>query len=300
VSEIPGEVRRLAEERAQRRAARDFAAADRLRERIAEAGFRVVDRPGGGYDLFPAVAEEPRRVDAAEVASVLDRPSDANWSIHWLHEGWAEDILRGMASFRGAAGDRVVHQVVVEAVAADLPWPREVEVIPLRSDPGFGAARNAGLRRSRGRLVAIVDGSVEADGDVFAPLEEALSDPSVGVAGPVAVVTDDLREFRESPGPEVDAVECYLMALRREVLEGGVGFDPKFRFYRAADIDLSFQLKAMGLRAVRVDVPIRRHEHRSWTGLPADRRGALSKRNLYRFLDRFRGRTDLLVGPGER
>jgi hypothetical protein len=300
VSGIPGEVRRLAEERAQRRAARDFGAADRLRERIAEAGFRVVDRPGGGYDLTPALAEELRRVDAAEVASVLDRPSDADWSIHWLHEGWAEDILRGMASFREAAGDRVVHQVVVEAVAADLPWPREVEVIPLRSDPGFGAARNAGLRRSRGRLVAIVDGSVEADGDVFAPLEEALSDPSVGVAGPVAVVTDDLREFRESPGPEVDAVECYLMALRRDVLEGGVGFDPKFRFYRAADIDLSFQLKAMGLRAVRVDVPIRRHEHRSWTGLPADRRGALSKRNLYRFLDRFRGRTDLLVGPGER
>jgi hypothetical protein len=257
-----------------------------------------VDRPDGGYDLAPAVAEEPRRLDAAEVPSVLDRPSDADWSVHWLHEGWAGDILRGMASFQEAAGARGVHQVVVEAVASDLPWPREVEVIPLSSAPGFGAARNAGLRRSQGRLVAIVDGSVEADGDVFGPLEEALSDPAVGVAGPVAVVTDDLREFRESPGPEVDAVECYLMALRREVLERGVGFDPKFRFYRAADIDLSFQLKAMGLRAVRVDVPIRRHEHRGWTGVPADRREALSKRNLYRFLDRFRGRTDLLVGRG--
>jgi len=298
VSRIPDEVRRLAEERARRRAARDFAAADRLRERIAEAGFRVVDRPTGGYDLAPAAPEEPRRLDAADVPSVLARPPDADWSIHWLHEGWAQDVLRGMASFGAAAGGRAVHQVVVESVAGDVTWQEDVEVIRLSGDPGFGAARNAGLRRSRGRLVAVVDGSVEAEGDVFGPLEEALMDPAVGVAGPVGVVTDDLREFRESSGPEVDAVEGYFMAFRREVLSGDVAFDPKFRFYRAADIDLSFQLKAMGLRAVRVDVPIRRHEHRAWARVPADRRDALSKRNMYRFLDRFRGRTDLLVGPG--
>jgi GT2 family glycosyltransferase len=137
---------------------------------------------------------------------------------------------------------------------------------------------------------------VEAAGDVFGPLEEALSDPAVGVAGPLGVMTDDLREFREAAGPEVDAVEGYLMAFRREALAGGVAFDAKYRFYRAADIDLSFQLKAMGFRAVRVDVPIRRHEHRAWASTPADRRDALSKRNMYRFLDRYRGRTDLLVG----
>jgi glycosyltransferase involved in cell wall biosynthesis len=298
VSRIPDEVRRLAEERARRRAAREFAAADRLRERIAEAGFSVVDRPDGGYDVAPAAPEEPRRLDAAEVPSVLDRPPNADWSVHWLHEGWAQDVLRGMTSFGAAAGGRAVHQVVVESVAGDVTWPEDVEVIRLSGDPGFGAARNAGLRRSRGRLVAVVDGSVEAEGDAFGPLEEALMDPAVGVAGPVGVVTDDLREFRKSPGPEVDAVEGYLMAFRREVLSGGVAFDPKFRFYRAADIDLSFQIKAMGFQAMRVDVPIRRHEHRRWARVPADRRDALSKRNMYRFLDRFRGRTDLLVGPG--
>jgi glycosyltransferase involved in cell wall biosynthesis len=299
VSGIPDEVRRLAEERVSRRAVRDFAAADELRARIAEAGFRVVDRPDGSYELIAGVTQRPPRLDAAEIPSILGRAPDTDWSVHWLHEGWAGDVLRGVASFRAAAEGRRVHQVVVESESADEAWPEDVEVIRLREDPGFGAARNAGLRRSRGRLVAVVDGSVEADGDVFGPLEKALSDPAVGVAGPLGVVTDDLREFREAAGPEVDAVEGYLMAFRREALSGGLAFDPKYRFYRAADIDLSFQLKAMGHRAVRVEVPIRRHEHRAWARVPADRREALSRRNMYRFLDRFRGRTDLLVGRRE-
>jgi hypothetical protein len=296
VSGIPDEVRRLAEERDSRRAARDFAAADELRARISEAGFRVVDRPDGSYELIAGATERPPRLDAADIPSILDRAPETDWSVHWLHEGWAGDILRGVASFRAAAGGRHLHQVVVESVAAEAAWPEDVEVIRLSGDPGFGGARNAGLRRSLGRLVAVVDGSVEAAGDVLGPLEEALSDPAVGVAGPLGVVTDDLREFREAAGPEVDAVEGYLMAFRREALAGGVAFDAKYRFYRAADIDLSFQLKAMGFRAVRVDVPIRRHEHRAWASTPADRRDALSKRNMYRFLDRYRGRTDLLVG----
>jgi cysteinyl-tRNA synthetase len=50
--EAPAEVRALAELRLQARAARDFAAADRLREEIAAAGWEVRDRPGG-FELLP-------------------------------------------------------------------------------------------------------------------------------------------------------------------------------------------------------------------------------------------------------
>jgi cysteinyl-tRNA synthetase len=141
----------------------------------------------------------------------------------------------------------------------------------------------------------VIDGSVEAQGDVLSPLEEALADPTVGVTGPFGIVSDDLREFRETAGPECDAVEAYLMAFRREVFLRGVRFDPKFRFYRSADIELSFQLKALGLRATVTAVPVVRHEHRMWTATPDDERQRLSKRNFYRFLDRWRGRSDLLV-----
>jgi glycosyltransferase involved in cell wall biosynthesis len=174
-------------------------------------------------------------------------------------------------------------------------WPEDVEVIRLARDPGFGAARNTGLRRSLGRIVIVADGSVETDADPYAPLEQVLADPSVGIAGPFGLVSDDLREFREHQGPDVDAVEGYLMAIRRELLVEGLGFDERYRFYRAADIDLCFQAKERGFRVVRVAVPVRRHEHRRWAATSPEDRERLSKRNFYRFLDKFRGRTDLLV-----
>jgi hypothetical protein len=122
-----------------------------------------------------------------------------------------------------------------------------------------------------------------------------LKDRTVGVTGPFGIVTDDLREFRESSGPEVDAVEGYLMAFRRELAEGGLRFDEKFKFYRSADIELSFQIKAMGLRATVTPLQLKRHEHRLWANTSEEERTRLSKRNFYRFLDRWRGRTDLLV-----
>ncbi len=179
-------------------------------------------------------------------------------------------------------------------------WPPGLEVWNLEPGAGWGAARNAGLRRARGRIVLIVDGSVEAAGDVLGPLERALADPSVGMCGPFGVVTEDLRTFRESEGPEVDAIEGYLMALRRELLVRGIAFDERFRFYRTADLDLSFRVKELGLRAVVVPVPVVRHEHRAWANTPPEERERLSKRNFYRFLDRFRGRFDLTVAGSRR
>ncbi len=50
--QAPGDVRELAEQREQARAARDFAAADRLREEIAAHGWEVRDVQGG-FELLP-------------------------------------------------------------------------------------------------------------------------------------------------------------------------------------------------------------------------------------------------------
>jgi cysteinyl-tRNA synthetase len=156
---------------------------------------------------------------------------------------------------------------------------------------------NAGLRRATGRVVVVVDGSVEPVGDVLGPIESALDDPTVGVCGPFGISTSDLREFHESDGPDVDAIEGYLMAFRRDVLRDAGLFDERFRWYRTADIELSFRLKESGLRAVVVDVPVRRHEHRMWQATSPQERERLSKRNYYRVLERFRDRFELLVNP---
>jgi cysteinyl-tRNA synthetase len=300
---VPEDVRRLAGQRQAAREAKDFGTADALRERIRDLGFVVTDTAAGPV-LEPAGKETavaprpPERPRPDQIASLLDRAPAADASVHWIVEGWPQDVRRGIASFRRHAGDLRVQHVVVDVTEDGGEWPEADEVMLLRPGTGWADARNAGLVRSAGRIVMVADGSVEARGDALGPLIGALDDAGVGVTGPYGIVTEEMHHFHESKGPEVDAIEGYLMAFRRELLEGGLRFDRKFRFYRTADIELSFQVKAMGLRALVTPVPLDRHEHRMWANTPEDRRDQLSKRNFYRFLDRWRGRSDLTVaGP---
>lgn len=300
MSEVPEEVRALAAERADLRSARDFAGADAIRDRIEALGFRIIDTPDG-WELEPIPARKIERLRPADVNSILNALPTGGVSVQWVVQGWPEDAVRGIESFRRFEGDREVQHVVVDAAGSEPGvFPEGVEVVALERDFGWGADRNAGLRRASGRTVVVVDGSVEATGDVLGPLEDALADPSVGVAGPFGIVTPDLRHFDESGGPEVDAIEGYVMAFRRDALRDAGLFDEKFKFYRTADIECSFRLKERGLRAVVVPVPVVRHEHRMWALTPEDERERLSRRNYYRFLDRFRGRFDLTVaGPSD-
>ena len=151
--EAPQEVRVLAERRAAARAAKDFAAADVLRVRIADAGWSVVDDPAGWrlerqLDVGePAVLVRPR-----DVSSRLDEPATADVSVHWVCEGWPEDVARAIASFRRYEGDRTVHYVVADVAGADASvFGDEVEVLSLEPGRAGGphATRVCAARRGR-------------------------------------------------------------------------------------------------------------------------------------------------------
>jgi Glycosyltransferase like family 2 len=296
----PDEVRRLAEQRADARAAKDFTAADSLRDQIAARGWVVIDEPGG-FNLQPAEPDEPAAgpIDASDVPSVLDREPVFDVAIHWVCEGWLDDIDRAIGAFTANAGSRRLQFVVADLTGDALDrWADhdDVEVLWLRDDTGWAAARNAGLSRSLAPIVVAVDGSIEPAGDVFSPIETALKDPAAGVVGPFGIVTTDLREFDEAQDAgSCDAVEGYLMAFRREVLTDVGGFDEKFRWYRTADIDWSFRIKDAGLGCSVVPLPVTKHEHRAWAAATEAQRTSWSKRNFYRFLDRYRDRWDLVL-----
>jgi cysteinyl-tRNA synthetase len=302
VVSVPDEVRRMAAEREDARGRRDFDAADELRDRIRRAGYTVTDTPSGPElaPLGPPVAAPVPRVRPADVPTLLDRPPAFEASVHWLVQGWPEDVERGIASFARHCTARSVQHVVVDVTGADRDWPDGSDVVSLIPGTGWAEARNAGLVRSLGSIVLIADGSIELSGDAVGALADVLRDPTVGVTGPFGIVTEDLHDFQESDGPDVDAVEAYLLAVRREQVVDGPRFDRGFKFYRTADIELAFQLKAQGLRVVVTPAPVTRHEHRMWASTSETDRERFSKRNFYRFLDRWRGRHDLTVAGGER
>lgn len=218
--------------------------------------------------------------------------------------GWRPDIERWLLSvFTHSKADFEALLVDNSGDARMAGWlqTREAERLRLVTlDPplGFATAVNAGIEAAAGEVIVLFDPSVELTGDAISPLLRALDDPTVVVAGPYGLRgKGTLKEFTEDGGPEVDAIEGYCMAFRRSDAEAVGGFDPKFRFYRIADIEFSFRLRDRGGRAVVVSgLPLTKHQHRLWEATPPEERDRLSRRNLYRFLDRWRSREDMLVG----
>ena len=155
---------------------------------------------------------------------------------------------------------------------------------------GFATAVNAGIEAATGETIVLFDPGLELTGDAISPLISALNDPTVAVAGPFGIRgKGTLKEFEEDPGPDVDAIAAHRRRFGVPMHWPVEGFDPKFRFYRIADIEFSFRLRDHGHgRAVAVaGLPVRKHEHRLWEATEPAERDRLSRRNFYRFLDRW-------------
>jgi hypothetical protein len=308
---IPEDVLSAAHARAAARSARDWAEADRLRAEIEAAGWKIVDR-GTDFALEPAhpptveKAGETRYGASAAVPSRLDEPATGLATVVLVATDWPADVDRALAGLRthAPAGTSVVvvaEAPSVEGDAALRAVADGVEVIRTSERLGTGAAWNVGIRRATGPVVLVLDGSVEPTGDVVTPLVDALGDPTVGVAGGFGIVSPDLRRFTDAPAGDVTAIEGYAIAFRRADAAARGPLDERFRFYRNLDIWWSLVLRDEGegsppRRAVAVDLPVTRHEHRGWTSLPEDERDRLSKRNFYRIIDRFGPRRDLATG----
>jgi hypothetical protein len=314
----PEDVLTAAHDRARARAAHDWPEADRLRDVIEAAGWKIVDH-GTDFALSPVappdVADDARiRYGASRnVPSLLVEAPVGLATVVLIATDWPRDLARALAGLRrgsppetsvvvvadGPSDEQAAALDVLDASPSDeLP----VEVIWTSERLGHAAALNVGMRRTGGRVAILLDPSVEPTGDAVTPLLRALDDPAVAVAGGWGIVSSDLRHFEDAPAGDVDAIEGYCQAFRRaDYVERGP-FDERFRFYRNLDIWWSLVLRDQGpgqppRRAVSLaGLPLVRHEHRGYASLPEDERDRLSKRNFYRIIDRFGSRRDLVVG----
>jgi len=306
----PAEIRGLLDERTEARASRDWDRADALRDRIADLGWEIQDGPRGST-LRPLLPVEPTTTGYAnpdDLASLLDQPSAVAASVQVVAEDHPDDLrrlLEGLAAHPPSVSWELI--VVANAPSFEL---EPIAAIALGVEPttlrtserlGWADSRTLGMRRSLGEVTVLLDTSIEPTGDLLGPLVGAFDDPTVGLAGGWGVTSGDGRQFVDAPAGEVDAVEGYCLAVRRAALRTVGGFDRRFRFYRNADLDFSFAVRDAGWRAVRTEaLPVVRHEHRGFLSLPEAERDRLSKRNFYRFLDRWRDRPDLLLHGDDR
>lgn len=306
--DLPAEVRALLQERASARAQRNWTTADALRERLRELGWEAVDAPGGSTarPLLTSAQRGAGYADDQALDSQLNEPGSVPASLVMVADDHPDDMARLVNGLRQHP-QAIEHEVLMvanapAAGAGALPAPGQGgTLLEVRQRLGWADAVNLGLRRARGRIVVLLDTSIEPTGDFLSPLVSRFDDAQVGLAGPWGVTSGDGRQFSDAPAGEVDAIEGYCLAIRREALQQIGGFDHHFRFYRNADLDLSFAVRANGWRAVRTDpLPLQRHEHRGWMAHDETERDRLSRRNFYRFLKHWGDRRDLLLHPAPR
>ena len=309
---VPDRVARDIADRADRRADRDYAQADSIRATLSDNGFVVQDAAAATI-VRPKTEWEKRQErwhtysSAAEVASLINQDDAVDISVGIVACNYISDIQRCVHSALRWLGSRSAEVVVVDngstdgadewleqAAAAD---PR-LRVIHTDHTLGEGAAKSILLKQCLGNAIVMLDTSVEINGDIFAPILDTLQDDAIGVAGPFGLRTDDLHHFHDGEGEagDMDAMQAYCFAFKRNRLKT-VGLPREvFRFYRNLDLDFSFQFKQCGYRIVaNPDLPVSLHEHRVWSELAEAERDELSRKNYGRFLRKWGDRADLLV-----
>ena len=221
MTEPDSEVRHLVDQRQAARERRDFATADALRDQLRRAGWLVRDTPDG-----PELAAAPpyQTVDPAALAPRWDEPDRHDVSVVVHVAGWPEDVARATRALAAHHPD-LAYEVLLVSDGAGETTGRALEdlaaadhhVRVLHLDPaiGFGACMNLGMGQALGRVLVWLDPHVEATGDLLGPLLAALDQPGTGLAGGWGVTTTSMLEFEADDGPEVDAVEGYLLAVPR-------------------------------------------------------------------------------------
>ncbi|MDG4646979.1 glycosyltransferase [Roseibacterium sp. SDUM158017] len=181
-------------------------------------------------------------------------------------------------------------EVIVVADAAglratsDLAFADRLKTVP-QAEPNLSAARNDGVARAAGDVVAFIDDDAVPEPTWAGALAEAFArDADLAAAtGPVlgrngisvqwGRMSVD-RQGRDGPFSERLPAGAVLklhgtnMAVRRDVLHDLGGFDPAFRFY-LDDTDLALRLGQAGHRAVWVP---RAQVHHAFA--PSERRDA--------------------------
>ena len=238
------------------------------------------------------------------VPSRLAEVPVCDFSILTLNGGWPEDLERFAAALARTGSGEDYELIAASNASAEVEGTIQklagadarVRGLVFSQRVGFGAARNAGIRQARGRIVVVADTSVEPVDDVLGPTAEILDDPAVGMTGHWGLLSADLRSFEEATEGEVDALQAYWLAFRRSDVRPELLFDPKFTFYRNADIDFALRWRAAGHRLVAAPLPLQRHAHREWEALGDHERERKSRDNFARVLRSWRDRTDLLTG----
>ena len=305
---IPADILALSHERDELRRKGKYQKADDLKRQIEEAGYSIKDNPRGAHLIvLPEVEIDGVTYRMSrQVPSLLEQADSCAFSVNILARDSFEATRRCVESVECCASGHDIEIVLVDNGSQDelYAWASErqqqnpsLHLVRIARPVGEAEARNIGLKRSLGQHILLLDCSIELIGDVFTPFAATLSNAEVGITGLRGLLSQDLRHFEETNELEVEAIAGLCMAFRRDMLKRAGLFDERFRFPYYMDIDFNFAVRDCGKSAQTIpNLPVHCHPQQDYdTKLSDAERSRLTRRNFYRFLDKWGDRDDLLL-----
>jgi GT2 family glycosyltransferase len=303
---IPPEILALSHERDLLRRRGQYARADILKQQLENAGYVVKDNPHGAHlVILPGIEVDGKLYRTTRLLpSLLHEADTCTFSVNILSHDNLEATRRCIESVLRYAGNTNLEIILVDNASndgldlwAETLRDKEPRFHVLRATRTMGAAeaRNVGLKQSRGRYILLLDNTIELTGDIFTQLEQTLNRDDVSITGQRGLRTYDMRHFEESQDPVVEAINGQCMAFKRQLLKKVGLLDERYRYPRYMDVDFNFAIRNQGGQAVVTpDLPLVTHPMQQESTLSDAEHTRLTRRNFYRFLEKWGNRDDLL------
>jgi hypothetical protein len=299
----------LAEARLAARINKDWSESDRLRDEIAQRGWKIVDT-SNGYDLV----ELPPFTVLSNVTGMVDNShaqSTSETTLHVLVDGWPGDVETFCTAFAAnAPGGIQLHLIdcgnvdSAGLIAERFAKSHSQQILVTHLDQtlptaGWATVLNAAIKNCTSHVQGFADMSSVISGDAFSPLVAAIQNGVVlaGWRGVNVDVEDNWRSFVDADkAGECDAVLSYLMFFARDAALK-TPLNPKAKFYRNADLEWSLMLRNAGGKVVmpEMSLPCAQTRHHGYHDSEPEYRERESKKTYDRILQGFRSRPQILA-----
>jgi len=217
----------------------------------------------------------PSRRGGAERASAARTPAISVIIVNWNAGAALSECLASLVGYDGCEVILVDNGSSDGSTDAARGRHRDVAVLPLGQNLGFGAGANRGAERARGEVVVFLNpDACLLPGALRTLVDALLLTPGAGIAGgglvdergrwqPAAARFGPLRHLlldttvgrlparrRRVPYP-VDWVYGTFLAVRRDLFRHLGGFDARYFMY-GEDLDLCYRAACQGMRTIHV------------------------------------------------
>ena len=299
--------------REQFRKEKKFEFSDKKREQYYKQNIKFFDGKNGNFLVkkmsnFETDINTNHISGSTDVNSLLHSKNKTKLSVCLIADEYLEDFNRCLKSVINNVPNHISYEILIAFNGINIKNQNQIKssyksnknLKYFHIDPacGAGAVRNILIKQSTGENLILLDTSIEITGNIFEEIITDLKDRNIGLTGPFGLKTNDLNHFHENSINKeyVDAIQLYLLALRRNTLMKVGLFRENFRFYRNLDIDFSFQVKNENFKLLsNPKIPIKRHIHSVWENTHEKTRDELSKDNYKRFLTKWKNYKHLLI-----